>query len=326
MGEAYVAEHLRFIISINKDRTFTQTIQPSEPVLAHAAIQLLSHRPRLLDSLNASHAACLRATIDIGDIGELVAAMTIIFSVVLAQVTTGDRLPRLMKVEAFFGLLFGVSFGQQVANQIKGEDGLQDIWTNGYMVCNHFVHIYNQPDKSTIRAAFSCGAGIILPPRYPSADLLIPIKPIGGFVDKKSITCLLVQVKNRADDTMTSGLSIEAASPVMSAAKELGLTLKYFDLIMCLRGQKDEQSRKISLISNRPAGTKRQKMSEAVVITTVGFGSQLFPNIAPKEGSIGREIYATLSHLLYWNWYMKTKRGAKGEKKAYIRALLEMHE
>lgn len=34
MGEAYVAEHIRYTISINKDRTFAQTIQPSEPVLA----------------------------------------------------------------------------------------------------------------------------------------------------------------------------------------------------------------------------------------------------------------------------------------------------
>lgn len=98
MGEAYVAEHIRYTISINKDRTFAQTIQPSEPVLAHAALQLLLHRPRLLDSLNVFNAACAWATIDIGDVGELVTAMTIIYSIGLARVTTGDYLPRLMKL------------------------------------------------------------------------------------------------------------------------------------------------------------------------------------------------------------------------------------
>lgn len=37
-------------------------------------------------------------------------------------------------------------------------------------------------------------------------------------------------------------------------------------------------------------------MSEAVVITIVGFGGQLFPNIAPKESPIGREIFMPHYH------------------------------
>ena len=137
-----------------------------------------------------------------------------------------------MGAKSFYQLLFRASFSQQVAKQAKGEEGLEDIWANGYMVCNHLVRIYDEPDKSTIRAAILRRAGIILPPRYPGADLLTPIKPIEGFKDKKSITCQLVQVKNRVNKTMKSGLSIQT-----SAARELGLDFKYFGLMMCLRGK-----------------------------------------------------------------------------------------
>lgn len=38
-----------------------------------------------------------------------------------------------MKVESFYKSLFRASFSQQVANQAKGEDGLEDIWANGYI-------------------------------------------------------------------------------------------------------------------------------------------------------------------------------------------------
>lgn len=98
--------------------------------------------------------------------GELVAAMTIAFSVSLFQVTTGNRLRRLMKGEAFLVYFSGVSFSQQVDSQGKGEDWVKDIWVNSYIVCNHLVLVYNEPEKSTIHAAFLRRVGIILPPRY----------------------------------------------------------------------------------------------------------------------------------------------------------------
>lgn len=41
---------------------------------------------------------------------------------------------------------------------------------------------------------------------------------------------------------MTSGLSIEVVSSVMSASKELGLTLKYFGLI-CASGDRKTNNR-----------------------------------------------------------------------------------
>lgn len=92
MCEKYAAEHLRYILSIKQERTFVQALQPTKSILARAALRLFLDKPRLLDSLRAFHTACSRATIDVGGVGEMVAAMVILFSISTTQVSNGQSL------------------------------------------------------------------------------------------------------------------------------------------------------------------------------------------------------------------------------------------
>lgn len=128
-----------------------------------------------------------------------------------------------------------------------------------YMVCNHFFPIYTT-SRMIPRSALPSRAGPALYcDRYLGANFLIPIEPIKGFVDKKRIARLLVQVKNRVGNTMASGLSIESASSVMSAAKELGLTIRYSGLMMCLRGQKTGNRGRLQTLAITQHGPKDRR-------------------------------------------------------------------
>ncbi|KAI5301554.1 hypothetical protein KEM56_001605 [Ascosphaera pollenicola] len=137
---------------------------------------------------------------------------------------------------------------------------------------------------------FARGAGIILPLNFPGADLLIPIRSFEG--ERAATACILIQVKNRASDQIGPKFVENRSTELQRAASKLD-GIAYLGLAMCLRHVKGQQSYDISV-------ARDATMRGSPIVTTVGFGSELFPNLASTIATEHNGIYSMLENLLDW--------------------------
>lgn len=101
--EQLCSSYLRFVADISDDRTLVRTLQPSEPFLAWlAADQMRSSQVRL-SVVKAFLHHTQSGFINVGDIGEMVGSMILLFAFDRAH---GQGLPRPMVVSDFFKSLF----------------------------------------------------------------------------------------------------------------------------------------------------------------------------------------------------------------------------
>ncbi|KAI5278349.1 hypothetical protein KEM54_004658, partial [Ascosphaera aggregata] len=67
MNHRYVEKHLRYLVDVNNERTFIATVQPSEPILSHAALSSLTRSANAkLRALKELHEAMSRSCVDVG--------------------------------------------------------------------------------------------------------------------------------------------------------------------------------------------------------------------------------------------------------------------
>jgi hypothetical protein len=72
--------YLRYIVNVTDDRNLLRTIQPSEPILAYVSSVEMKDRIKRLNVIRALHENIMRGTIHVGDIGEMVAALILLFA------------------------------------------------------------------------------------------------------------------------------------------------------------------------------------------------------------------------------------------------------
>ena len=130
-------------------------------------------------------------------------------------------------------------------------------------------------------------AGLYFPPfGYKGADILIPVA-----LPRGNMSFMLIQVKNRQGNELTTGLRDETREGLKFAAFLLDKKIRHVALMMSFRAS--QATDKVEIVEpreNTPAPTTRKRRVQAssrflwesqkrILVATVGFSLQNFPGI-----------------------------------------------
>lgn len=178
------------------------------------------------------HHQCSIGTIDVGDLGEITACLILLFALDKMQV---GNFPKPQTLRHFLDSLFGNAAvsGHAFGHRRVWSDNLKNLWDQGYVFFNHFDRLQGGISVDVLEKAWARGAALIAFPGTNYYDLVIPVL----LPNTKSMTCILIQVKNRKDDDLTRGLRMEAMDLMNKASTSLskkGIEAHFF-IHMALR-------------------------------------------------------------------------------------------
>ncbi|KAI5279053.1 hypothetical protein KEM54_004374 [Ascosphaera aggregata] len=162
---------------------------------------------------------------------------------------------------------------------------------------------------------FVRGAGIILPPNYPGADLLIPVKIFDSKMNPR-IGCILIQVKNWRCISQA-----RLQDNVREALNRAVLELQGVDcLTMIMSLQRQDGGCSCEIYPPQLERTTRYSEQQLPTIITTGFNADLFPSICRGENERSM-IYETVDKLLKWR-RMPAHEDRDEVTKSYLQQLL----
>ncbi|EFX00586.1 hypothetical protein CMQ_7588 [Grosmannia clavigera kw1407] len=265
LAENLVARWMHYFSYVAMDRTWVCTCQPSEPVLALAAAQkLLDHktRCRAFRDFVQMH---LHGVLHAGDCGEVVASLLLIFA---ADAHLDPGHPKTVSLSAFLTTLLG---------DINNGDDSE--WADGEILLTHFNRLRLRGNQSLtakhLISAFVLGQGFILPQGMAGADLLVPV----WLRAEQRMGALLVQVKNRANGTLTKTMCAHARGSMEMAEHALPFlkTTKVFGMYISLRGKPGKDGSPHEWLPSRSG--------RLPIVVTAGFALSVFPVLkGPKPG------------------------------------------
>jgi hypothetical protein len=229
IGQYAVAEHLvstffRFVVDITQDRDTIVSTQPREPVLAFVSSRLLSDPETRFEVFRSWESSLAGGVVNSGDVGEQIAVLFLLFT--FDDVANPlERLPGPVPLSSFWESLFG-----EKRKVPLGLDGgiLKTIFFN------HVVRVSSSPTQRVVEEAYCRGAALLLPGQFPGTDVLIPMRTETG-----DIGAILVQIKNRRSDKLTSSLKVSFKHDMKAAIEGLQLAHHlpggYLGLVLCLR-------------------------------------------------------------------------------------------
>ena len=95
----------------------------------------------------------MRGAIHVGDIGEMVAALILLFT--FDKLQTGRPAgPRPVQLARFLNSLPPSEFYLQVESCANGDEQMQNLWNSGYVFFNHFMRLRNFPTVMDLRNAY----------------------------------------------------------------------------------------------------------------------------------------------------------------------------
>lgn len=332
IAEELTSNYMRYIYGVDESRVFVQTHQPSEPILALTSQeQMTESSSTRAEVVKAFYINIMKSTINLGDLGEIAAALVLLFAFDKAE---QSGRPRPIKVSTFLSTLFSNDIAIAIRERAMDRDGLRAIWEEGVVFFNHFFRLDIDPDEYVLRMAFYRGCAIFPRAGYKGCDIIIPV----FLPNKNKMTYILVQVKNRAQDTsITDGLGNLAKDLLKSAANELhseattnpspppppstkktksqrrkkskkAKTTPHLGIMMCLRGQWDEASAEV--VYPHPAHEKSSEPGkfnfndhERIIVAAVGMDFNVYPGLLHPRDSLtypgpSAEVIAFLKRLL----------------------------
>ncbi|KAL1979111.1 hypothetical protein VTN96DRAFT_6838 [Rasamsonia emersonii] len=333
LAEKLTSGYLRCIVDINVERTLLRTTQPSEPIIAFlSADKTLHDRDSRVRAVKALYKNTTKGFIHLGDIGEAVAALVLLFTFDKVHHTVNGRWPAPVKLSTFISILFPSSKLGMIERCMTDKREMQSLWENGYVFFNHFVRLSeSSPTAKTLKRAYDRGAAIFPPLGYKGCDIIIPVSLRG----QQKMTYLIIQVKNRRNDSLTNALRNEAKEALKSAAGLLLTSSPHLGILMSLRSREGQQEMDVVYPLERPAqrppsGRQGKKMGDTnyvwndmnrVVIAAVGMGVDLYPGVGfghrPENEPQTVEMVQYLNSLLDQTAEMPTK-----EENSYYEYLL----
>ncbi|OJJ43558.1 hypothetical protein ASPZODRAFT_161487 [Penicilliopsis zonata CBS 506.65] len=284
LAEELVGSWLRYLLYINPSRELMRTIQPSEPVLAHTAAEKMRDPAIRFYVVKNLARACFEGSINMGDIGEMVAALILLFAF---DATDPENHPCPVRFQRFLCSLLGSEICQDIGMRAASDQDMFTLWQDGQVFFNHFIRAETSPTLPMLHAAYRRGAALFLPERFPGADVLVPIK-----LPDDEVTFLVIQVKNRKHDRLTNSLKSQAVSSIDSAVTAMNIPAHHIGLMMCLRGDVlegddslgSEVLAPLKRTTSTRSGTQGQQYAwptknKKVIITTVGLDETIYPSV-----------------------------------------------
>ena len=298
LAEELVSKYLRYIRYINADRTLLRTYQPSEPILASTAQRLMLDSQIRIRCVEELVTSSFEGTINVGDVGEIVASLLLMFAFDDAhRDQCGVKLPpQKVWLRSFISSFLATSLETCVETQEK----MRDLFTDGVVFFNHFLRLTHNPTENTLRDAFARGAALFAPFNFPGCDLIIPVFNLST----KRYTFIIIQVKNRCNDSVTPRLKLDAANDLAVAAQHLKFTSSappaHIAIMMCLRSGAPTQNAVIVRPELKPTtthNTRKRKVSPngesncyqwekipRILLLGVGLVEALYPALGKCSG------------------------------------------
>lgn len=307
LAETMTSGFLRFITGINDERTFMRTTHPSEPILAFcSALATRQNGKARLEMVKAFHRNIVNGFIHVGDVGEAIAALTLLFAYDRKMNTA---YPEPIRVREFFTPLFPShdEFKRELEDCTGTSRHMKTLWDEGLVFFNHFVRLNEAPTMVTLHQAYRRGVALLPPFGWKGADMVIPI----GLPEDK-MSYVVVQVKNRKNDILSRGLKNEARDALKSAADGLG-DRDHIAVMMSLRGKGGQEGvelvqppvRQETVRRNRPGPFKINydwEQPKRLLIVAVGMSLDVYPGIGlqdkPQDEPVTRQIVETFKNLL----------------------------
>ncbi|CRG89919.1 5-oxoprolinase (ATP-hydrolysing) [Talaromyces islandicus] len=303
LGESLVSGYLRMIYDMSDYRRKLRTIQPSEPILSWVACKEMATRPGCrLDVLKNFHKQCSSGSIDAGDIGEMAAALILMFAFDKKQ-SLDLATPKPQTVLEFVRTLFGDSNTANLSSEPTGEHVTQ-LMTNGFVFFNHFTRLEGPVNLTVLRQAWGRGTALFSYPGTAYFDIIIPI----AILQNNNMSFIVIQVKNRQGDRLTGGLKEEADFTISRAAQALPKTSAYMGILMALRTDQKPQVNIVAEPSNsdRKKRTSSNDNKKRVKVVAVGLDHNIYPGMASKSDE-SKEIF------ILRQFSIRTGSGGKGQ-------------
>lgn len=278
LTETLVASLMRYLISISDNCSALLTSQPSEPVLAFAASRELQKPESRLRCINAWVSALQSGACNLGDVGEMVAALLLLFSVDYVS-QPFSKLPHAVSTQSFFGVLLRSSSWTTLRNYYSYWPDVLEVLEDGWIFFNHFVRASSTPTADSLELAYKRGAALFLPANFPGMDIAIPIR----IRKSGALAVLLVQVKNRHGDSPTPGLRMKMVEDLDKASRKLDTSRidSVVGLAMCLRCS-DNSEPQINLLKPTSRPLRPRKASAS---------SSSAPPPSPLENVAGKKVH-----------------------------------
>ncbi|OJJ40915.1 hypothetical protein ASPWEDRAFT_64252 [Aspergillus wentii DTO 134E9] len=284
LAEELTSQFLRYIVGVNKDRTLVQTLQPSEPILAWASTQVMMSPQSRLQVVKRFFDAISEGSINTGDTGEMVAALLMFFAF---DHLHGTENPKLTHAHRFLSGLLPDQIIQEIKARQKDSSQINTILSDGMIFFNHAIRMREPPTKDTLRDAFLRGAIIYPEKNFAGTDIIIPV----FLPHPKTLSCILVQVKNCLHFSITTELRANAFSSFTKtervASAFLDDAFPYIGIFMSLRSLKSPAAEVIhptphgaatrATTTTDESSTNKQKtglrkMGSTIFNKTVSFG------------------------------------------------------
>lgn len=307
IAKELTAGYMLCISSIDKTRSLLKTFQSSEPMLALCSQQKMSlESDSRLQIVRTLYSSIPKGTINTGDIGEIVAALILLFSFDRA-LPQGTFIP--MKLSQFLESLLPDKVREKFADCMTQKEDLKRLWNDGYVFFNHFWRMERgqKPGVPTLRTAFYRGAALFPPPRYEGCDIIIPVLLP---TEKKEMSYIVIQVKNRGDDVLGSSVKNEARNDLKACLKDLPDTA-HIGLMLALRSKigedaeivyplaRHDQAPELRSSSKTPSGKYRFDDKNRVIAAIVGTSFDLYPGLVhPNDDRNKPSSSSDMLHIL----------------------------
>ena len=289
LAEQMVSNCLRLVAFMNTERGLMRTIQPTEPILAYtAALRMINSQTRcnvLREFVSSCFEEKLKST---RDVGEMVAAMILMFAYDEKQFNYPRALPTPILVKDFMQALFGSGRCDDMAQRMNTDKDMKKLWHEGLVYFNHVVNLQQAPSHETLANAFNRAAAFFLPPGFPGADIIIPIKTPGV----QTMTFCAVQVKNHKYDTFTSKVQNDAMADLKAATDALEWPQNHIAIMMCLRYKQYHTQKKFDILLPKPLSNQTTRHTSKI-------------HKAQRADGDGVEGDADMT---YYNWPRDSKR------------------
>lgn len=322
IAEDLVSGCMRYILYTNEEQDMLITIQPSEPILAHTSAVLMSNPVTRLKALQQFARLNFGGGVNIGDLGECVAAIIMFLTYDEVCHNKMQHFPAAIHLKVFLSSLLGSQVADEIMACSSTDAEMSPICSDGEVFCNHFIKQEDNINEKTLESAFSRGAGIILPGYFPGADLMIPIKLPSG-----KMTFFGIQVKNKARDSCPSSLRDKTIHSFSKFAMTRMPNMPFIGLNMAFHnGQKTKSSPRVGtptkehrreqyasedqpvslLHPPKPNGHETRnaksssvkyswpKQNKAILLVAVGSDETVYPGITRCRGEKSPESEAVL--------------------------------
>ena len=290
LAEELTSGFLRYIVKVSEDRAFIRTTQPSEPMLAYLSMDMMRQGggKLRLELVKAMFRNAMEGFINVGDVGEAVAALVLLFSFDRVHAISLDGQGPSINIQCipltdFLGASLPPKIFREMETRARSKVEMARLW-GGYVFFNHMVKLKEKPAAEILRQAFNRGAAMILPDKFPGADILIPV-----FIPEgNEMSYFIIQVKNRKDDSITRGETrLDANQGMKLATSQLPRVKAHLALMMCL------QCTQGGSVVLYPQLKKRQKNGSIyswnnmnrVVVLLCGLNLNLFPGLQLESKS-----------------------------------------